>query len=48
VILISLVLWAYIWGVVGMIFAVPITSAINIILKQMDDKSIISAIISDK
>jgi predicted PurR-regulated permease PerM len=48
VILISLVLWAYIWGVVGMVFAVPITSAINIILKQMDDKSIVSAIISDK
>lgn len=48
VILISLVLWAYIWGVIGMVLAVPITSAINIILKQVDDKSIISAIISDK
>jgi AI-2 transport protein TqsA len=31
----------------GMMIAVPITSAINIILKRMDDKSLVSAIISD-
>ncbi len=48
VILVSLVFWGYVWGIVGMIFAVPIMSSLNIILKQMDERSLISAIISDK
>lgn len=46
-ILISLIFWGYVWGVVGMMIAVPVTSAVNIVLKQMDSKSLISAIISD-
>ncbi len=45
-VLISLIFWGWVWGITGMVLAVPITSAINIILKQMDDKNIISAIIS--
>ncbi|MDP2173166.1 MAG: AI-2E family transporter [Candidatus Cloacimonadaceae bacterium] len=45
-VLISLIFWGWLWGIVGMIFAVPITSGINIILKQLDEKNIISAIIS--
>jgi predicted PurR-regulated permease PerM len=47
VVLISLIFWAYVWGIVGMMIAVPITSCINIILKRINDKSVISAIISD-
>jgi AI-2 transport protein TqsA len=47
VVLISLIFWAYVWGIVGMMIAVPITSAINIILKRINQKSLISAIISD-
>lgn len=46
-VLISLIFWAYVWGIVGMMIAVPITSSINIILKRINDKSVISAIISD-
>lgn len=46
-VLISLIFWAYVWGIVGMMIAVPITSSINILLKHMNQKSLISAIISD-
>ncbi|PKN79521.1 MAG: AI-2E family transporter [Candidatus Cloacimonetes bacterium HGW-Cloacimonetes-1] len=46
-VLISLIFWAYVWGIVGMMIAVPITSSINILLKRMNEKSLISAIISD-
>jgi len=46
-VIISLVFWAYVWGIVGMMIAVPITSSINIILKRINKNSMISAIISD-
>lgn len=46
-VLISLIFWAWVWGIEGMMLAVPITSAINIILKHFDEKNLISAIISD-
>jgi predicted PurR-regulated permease PerM len=46
IVLISLIFWGYIWGIVGMMLAVPITSAINIVIMQINKKSIISAIIS--
>lgn len=36
VILISLFLWYYIWGVVGMILAVPLTSIIKIVLENVE------------
>jgi AI-2 transport protein TqsA len=45
-VLISLIFWGWVWGIVGMILAVPITNAINITLLQLDDKNLISAIIS--
>jgi len=47
-VLVSLIFWALVWGVVGMMLAVPITSVINIVLKEMDEKNLVSAIISDK
>lgn len=47
VVLISLIFWGWVWGAIGMIIAVPLTSAINIILKGLDEQNIISAIISD-
>jgi len=46
VVLISLIFWGWVWGIVGMMLAVPITSAINIVIKEIDEKSVISAIIS--
>lgn len=48
VVLISLVFWGWVWGIVGMILGVPITSAINIILLQLDEKNLVSAFISGK
>ncbi|MCB5260537.1 MAG: AI-2E family transporter [Candidatus Cloacimonetes bacterium] len=45
-VLVSLIFWGWVWGIVGMVLAVPITSAINIILIQLDEKNVISAIIS--
>jgi predicted PurR-regulated permease PerM len=47
VVLISLIFWGWVWGIIGMLISVPITSAINIILKEINEDNIISAIISD-
>jgi predicted PurR-regulated permease PerM len=45
-VLIALIFWGWVWGVMGMIFAVPMTAAINIVLKQLKPNNIVSAIIS--
>lgn len=45
-VLISLIFWGWVWGVMGMILAVPITSALNIIMIQIDEKNVFSAVIS--
>jgi len=47
-VLISLILWGWVWGIPGMFISVPLTSAINIILKEIDNKNIVSAIISSR
>jgi predicted PurR-regulated permease PerM len=36
VILISLIFWGWIWGVIGMILAVPLTSAVKILFEHID------------
>lgn len=46
IVLISLIFWYWVWGPVGMILAVPITSAINLILKGIPSMRVISALIS--
>lgn len=45
-VLVSLIFWGWVWGIMGMILAVPITSALNIILMQIDEKNVFSAVIS--
>ncbi|HNQ43101.1 MAG TPA: AI-2E family transporter [Candidatus Cloacimonadota bacterium] len=45
-VLVALIFWSWVWGIVGMILAVPITSGINIILKQLDPQNLVSAVIS--
>ncbi len=35
IILVSLIFWGYIWGIVGMILAVPLTSALKIIFQNI-------------
>jgi predicted PurR-regulated permease PerM len=37
VILVSLSLWGYIWGFLGMILAVPLTVIIKIVCENIDD-----------
>jgi len=46
IVLISLIFWYWVWGPVGMILAVPITSALNLILKGIPSMKVVSAIIS--
>jgi len=48
VILISLILWGWMWGVVGMILAVPITSALKIIFAHIPRLKPISDMISNE
>ncbi len=45
IILISLIFWGWLWGPIGMVLAVPLTAAINIILKEYYSKNIISIIL---
>ncbi|MCF7918981.1 MAG: AI-2E family transporter [Candidatus Cloacimonetes bacterium] len=44
VILISLIFWYWVWGPIGMVLAVPITSTLNIIFKQFDSLKVITAL----
>ncbi|PIW68950.1 MAG: hypothetical protein COW08_09790 [Ignavibacteriales bacterium CG12_big_fil_rev_8_21_14_0_65_30_8] len=40
VILLSVLAWAYVWGVVGMLLSVPLTAIINIILSNSESKDL--------
>ncbi|MDN5353367.1 MAG: transport protein TqsA [Candidatus Cloacimonadota bacterium] len=46
-ILIALIFWYWVWGPVGMILAVPLTSSFNIIIKEFNSMKFISVLISD-
>ncbi|CAN0451187.1 unnamed protein product, partial [Scytosiphon promiscuus] len=45
-VLVMLMLWGYIWGVPGLIMAIPITVFIKIILEQFPQTKIIASLIS--
>lgn len=47
-VVVSLIFWGWLWGIVGMLICVPLTSAINIILKQIAPDNIVSAVISSE
>jgi len=46
VILLSLIFWGYIWGIIGMILAVPLTSAMKIIFSHIDILKPVAELIS--
>ncbi|MCP4217643.1 MAG: AI-2E family transporter, partial [bacterium] len=46
VILISLIFWGYVWGVVGMMLAVPLTSSLKIVFEHIPTLKPISQLIS--
>ena len=46
VILISLIFWGWTWGIVGMILAVPLTSAVKIIFEHIEVLKPIANLIS--
>ncbi len=46
IILISLIFWGYVWGIIGMILAVPLTSAIKIIFGHIETLKPLSELIS--
>jgi AI-2 transport protein TqsA len=39
IILLSLLIWGYVWGVVGMFLAVPLTAILKIILSNSSSKN---------
>ncbi|MCK5059346.1 MAG: AI-2E family transporter, partial [Candidatus Aminicenantes bacterium] len=43
---ISLIFWGYVWGIVGMMLAVPLTSACKIIFQHMELTKPIADLIS--
>ncbi len=40
VILLSVLIWGWIWGIIGMLMSVPLTAVINIILANSDSKNL--------
>jgi AI-2 transport protein TqsA len=48
VILLSLIFWGGLWGVVGMFLAVPLTSALKIIMEQVPGLRVAAAVLSDE
>jgi predicted PurR-regulated permease PerM len=46
IILISLILWGWIWGIIGMILAVPLTSAIKIMFEHLGPLKPVAELIS--
>ena len=47
-ILVSLTLWGYIWGFIGMILAVPMTVIIKIFCENIPNLNIISTVLGKK
>ena len=47
-VLIALIFWFWVWGPVGMILAVPITSTFSLIIKEIPSLKIVSAFISSE
>jgi predicted PurR-regulated permease PerM len=45
-ILLSLLLWGFIWGIPGMLLSVPITAALNIVFKNIKKFNDLSEILS--
>ncbi len=46
IILVSLAIWGYIWGIAGMFLAVPITSALQILCTNVKDLKPIAVLLS--
>ncbi|TYB79621.1 AI-2E family transporter [Bizionia myxarmorum] len=47
-VLVMLMLWGYIWGVAGLILAIPITVVLKILLEQFDNTKVIANLLSGK
>jgi predicted PurR-regulated permease PerM len=47
VVLFSLIFWGYVWGILGMVFAVPIAVFIKIILENINELKPLSVLMSD-
>ena len=45
-VLIMLMLWGYIWGIPGLIMAIPITVFLKIILEQFPSTKVIASLLS--
>lgn len=48
IILFSLIFWGWLWGVPGMLLAVPLTGAIRIAMEQIDATKLIAVLVSNK
>ncbi len=47
-VLIALALWGYLWGIIGMILAVPITAMLAIIFAQFPESKYVAILLSEK
>ncbi len=45
-ILLSLIFWGWVWGAVGMVLAIPLTSCINMIIKEIPSMRTVSILLS--
>ena len=48
VVLLSLIFWGWLWGIPGMLLAVPLTGAIRIGMEQIDATKTLAILISSK
>jgi predicted PurR-regulated permease PerM len=48
VVLLSLILWGWVWGIPGMLLSVPLTAAIRIGMEQLDSTRTVAALISSE
>jgi predicted PurR-regulated permease PerM len=48
VVLFSLIFWGWLWGIPGMLLAVPLTGAIRIAMEQVDATKTVAVLISNK
>jgi len=48
IVLLSLAFWGWLWGIVGMVLAVPLTVIVKIILENIQETKALATLISNE